>query len=260
MRNIQWKSFRMPAVLVVIFIAASLFSQWSYAEDAICVFVFQKDSAWVVRKDATVKQSLKVGDSLYDGDKLIVLHGNTVQLSFDREAKNVMQIEGDTELQISGAKPTNIDMSSGKIFAVLNKKGPESLFRVSTPTAVAAVRGTQFQVNVAGQQSNILTYQGSVRVSSRDASGKELPSFVMVDAGQKTSVPSAGIPPKPAQVLTETEKHDIDGVLSKIEESKKVIADGANAKWFEKEKKTAKSSSDTKTAEKHGSEKGRLIL
>ena len=253
------KRWRVPVLILAALVASPVFfAGLASAQDAVCVFVSQKDNAWVIRKDNAIKQTLKVGDALYDGDRLVVMRGNAVQLAFDKQAQNVIHIEGESELLISGAKPTHIDMPNGKLFAVLNKKGPESLFKVSTPTAVAAVRGTQFQVNTMNQQAQILTYQGSVRVSGRDAKGEETQNFVIVNAGQKTAVAAQGAAPQPTQKMTNAEQMELASVLTRIDDTKKTIDTQGGGAWFERSKSIISGSSTGKKAAKD--EKGRLIL
>lgn len=253
------KCLKMPALLLAALVALPVLpAGQAYAEEAVCVFLSQRDNAWVIRKDATVKQSLNVGDSLYDGDRLVVMRGNTVQLAFDKEARNVVHIEGGTELQISGARPTNLDMSAGKIFAILNKKGPESLFKVTSPTAIAAVRGTQFQVDAMGPGTQIHTYEGSVKVSGRDAMGSEMNDFVIVSAGQKTSVASKEMAPAAATDMTAAEQAELMPVLARLAETQEMISRPESQAWFSnKDGSSAGGGSAKKPAT---DEKGKLIL
>ena len=204
----------------------------SAADEAVCVFISEKDNAWVVRKDSSVKSSLKVGDALYSGDQLIVTRGNNVQLAFDKDFQNTVQIEGDSALEISGSRPTNIELSKGRVFAILNKRGAESQFKVFTPTAIAAVRGTQYQVNIANQGTQVNTYQGEVRVSGRDKNGRETSDYVSVNAGQKTVVKAVGEAPQAVQSMTEAEKGELTPVLERIQATKSTFKSEDLNQWF----------------------------
>jgi hypothetical protein len=193
----------------------------SYADDPMCVFVSQKGTAWVVRKDLSVKVSLKVGDLLFPGDQVIVMHGNTVHLAFDKDLQNVIQVEGESLLQLTGSNPINVELYKGKVFAVINKKTASSQFRISTPAAIASVRGTQYEVTHSEEAgSKVYTYEGRVEVAGRDASGKETKDTVIVHAGEKTSVKKSGEMPLPAKPMTASEKNQVVGMLDKMNVAK----------------------------------------
>lgn len=185
------------------------------ADDPMCIFVSKKGTAWVVRRDSAVKVSLKVGDNLYQGDQVIVMRGNTVQLAFDKDLLNMVQVEGESILQLKSSNPFDIELYKGKVFAVIGKKGGVSDFKISTPAAIASVRGTQYQVIANEEGSKVLTYEGKVRVSGRE-NGKETDDFVVVSAGEKTKIVSPGKAPEPVQPMTNTEKKEIVPVLSDI--------------------------------------------
>ncbi|MEI8344539.1 MAG: FecR family protein [Candidatus Omnitrophota bacterium] len=206
------------AFLVSIPLMLPLTSTVSFANDPICVFVSQKGSAWVIRKDSSVKASLKIGDVLFPGDEVLVLRGNSIQLAFDKDVQNVVQVDGESLVRLIGGKPFNIELFKGKVFAVINKKDVNTQFSITTPTAVAAVRGTQYQVTYQDEKTNVYTYQGSVRVSGRK-DGKELPDYVVVAAGQKTTVTEAGKKPEPPKAMNRNELIEIQPVLNKAQEN-----------------------------------------
>lgn len=242
------KALRIPALIVSLAVLFS-FEAKAFAEDAVCVFLSNKDNAWVIRRDADgVKSSLKIGDPIYKGDTLVVTRGNQVQLAFDKDAQNVMQIEGDTQLQISRINPTDIELKQGKIFALLDKKGPESHFKVFAPTAIAAVRGTQFQVLARGNETQVLTYRGSVEVNGRDASGEATEVSVLLGPNQKTMTAQIGQAPAPSQFLNDSEKAEIGNVLGKVDATKAWIRSQGNDSWFESATKGSETKTETKTS------------
>lgn len=233
-------------VILLVLAMGTLFAATSYAEDAVCVFMSDKNNAWVVRRDAPdVKISLKVGDALYKGDTLVVTQGNKVQLAFDQQAENVMHIEGPTELQIDRINPTDIQLKQGKVFALLDKKGPASHFKVFAPTAIAAVRGTQFQVMARGQETQILTYRGQVEVNGRKASGEPTDESVILGPGQKTKTVSVGTAPAPTDLLSQSEQNEIGNIIGTVSETKTWMKGQDVQKWFAPKEGSSSSSSSS---------------
>lgn len=216
---------KIPAVFLWVFIflplAGSLaFADEAFAEQAVCVFVSQEGNAWVVRKDSSVKSSLNIGDPIYKGDEIQVTQGNTVQLAFDKEAQNVIQMDGNTKVQFASSNPPRLDLKSGKLYALLDKKGIESQFKIYTPTAVAAVRGTHYSVSFASQRTDVATFSGSVKVAGLDASGAETSKYVILDAGKKTSVADLGQIPAEPTAMSVDELRQLDPVISQVGKAK----------------------------------------
>ena len=258
---------KIPAVFLWVFIllplAGSLaFAEEAFAAQAMCVFVSQEGNAWVVRKDSSVKSSLNIGDPIYQGDSLYVTPGNTVQLAFDKDGKNVVQMEGNTTVQFAGAKPPQLNLNSGKLYALLDKRGAESQFKVFTPTAVAAVRGTHYSVSFANQRTDVATFSGSVKVAGLDAAGKETSQFVILDAGKKSSVLDMGQAPSQPATMTVDEMRQIDEVISRADKAKLWVS-GHDGKAFDPDEKDELSNQSkmVKTeVEKKEEKKGRIIL
>lgn len=67
---------------------------------------------------------------------------------------------------VKKAEISQFRLDAGKVFIRIVKSfAPGSSFEVETPTAVAAVRGTVFSVEVAGNQTKVGVYKGAVKVS-----------------------------------------------------------------------------------------------
>jgi hypothetical protein len=67
-----------------------------------------------------------------------------------------------------------LDLTMGKVFIrIMKALTPASKFEVETPTAVAAVRGTIFSVEVTGGQTKVAVFKGQVKVTSSGASNAE---------------------------------------------------------------------------------------
>lgn len=155
-----------------------------------CEIIGINKSAWIVRGDSGVKITpVKVGDVLYFGDTLTVVHGNSVDLAFDAQKGNVFHVKGQTDVRITKGLARQLEMKQGQVVAFLDNPTADRNFKVVTPTAVAAVRGTRFSVQaLPGGATQVATYQGSVQVRAKDGDGKEKKDYVLLRADNKTLV------------------------------------------------------------------------
>jgi len=75
-----------------------------------------------------------------------------------------------------------LDLSAGKVFIrIMKSLAPSSKFEVETPTAVAAVRGTIFSVEVKDGKTEVAVYKGEVKVTG---SGEANKGEMMITPGQ----------------------------------------------------------------------------
>ncbi len=101
-----------------------------------------------------------------DGTRLKVTP-NT-QLSVKKAVHNMMKKADQTEFQLT----------AGKVFIrIMKALTPASKFAVETPTAVAAVRGTIFSVEVTGGKTKVAVFKGQVKVTS-GAGASEQKQFI----------------------------------------------------------------------------------
>jgi hypothetical protein len=72
------------------------------------------------------------------------------------------------------ADSSQFKLTSGKVFVrIVKSLAPNSQFEVETPTAVAAVRGTIFSVEVKNGKTEVAVYKGEVKVSTRGGKEKQ---------------------------------------------------------------------------------------
>jgi hypothetical protein len=83
---------------------------------------------------------------------------------------------------IKKAEQSQLDLTAGKVFIrIMKALAPSSKFEVETPTAVAAVRGTIFSVEVKGGKTTVSVFKGHVQVTN---SGKS-DSQKLIEPGQE---------------------------------------------------------------------------
>ncbi len=88
---------------------------------------------------------------------------------------------------VKKADQSQLELSTGKVFIrIIKALGPSSKFEVQTPTAVAAVRGTIFSVQVANGKTEVAVLKGKVWLSSDNknthATGEIVPGEVGISS------------------------------------------------------------------------------
>lgn len=162
----------------------------------------------------------KVGAKVYEGDKVVTAADSRAKIVMSD--RNVLNLSPDTTIEITqyqndaatGKKNVEIKLSGGKIRSNVEQTydGEKSKFQIKTPTAVAGVRGTQFQAgfDVKTQMTSIVTFKGAVSLAAVNAQGKMVGNPVMVKKGEMTTAaPNAA--PEPPKALPKEEMKQIDG-------------------------------------------------
>ena len=84
--------------------------------------------------------------------------------------KSMITVKKSTFNTIKKAEQDELRLTTGKVFIrIMKSLSPASRFEVETPTAVAAVRGTIFSVEVVGGKTKVDVFRGQVKVSSLGA-------------------------------------------------------------------------------------------
>jgi|GEM_PF-5416345 len=99
-----------------------------------------------MKSGSPVETKLKVGDLIQAGDKVLTEKGAVAEIAFDIMKKNAIQIPQDTTATFTSIEPTDIKLDNGSIFSAIDGLAKGSSWKVTTPVAVAAVRGTVFMV------------------------------------------------------------------------------------------------------------------
>lgn len=185
-------------------------------------------------------------DKLYTKEALMV---NGSILETGKDSKADLQFQSGTQMRIGAQSRVKLEnaailtgenfsrtllrVDSGSLYTKVSKLEKGSSFSVVTPTATAAVRGTDFLTKVDAKTSNVLVQEGSVAVT--DPSFKE---EKVVEGGNKAAVSGESVDVKPLdekdkkeltdfstnlQSITEQGRSQIDSILQNFEENKKQI-------------------------------------
>lgn len=140
---------------------------------------------------------LKFNEMLNEGDIVKTGHGVRVAVAFIGGAE--LRINEDSVFKMEsggGSKPTSVFTEAGNAWTRL-LHGRSGL-QVRTPSAVAAVRGTEADVNYGSGPMTVKVYEGFVDVINDKGT-------TALSAGQQTQVAGAGEAPQPAKAMTSSD-------------------------------------------------------
>jgi|GEM_PF-4661158 len=100
----------------------------------------------LIKKSSPIEKKVKRGDVIESGDTIETGTGANISIRFDDGKKNVIRIPADSKATFVNIEPTEIKIENGSIFNIVDGLANGSHWKVSTPAAVAAVRGTVFLV------------------------------------------------------------------------------------------------------------------
>lgn len=185
-----------------------------------------KGVSWVTAKDG---DNIDVGVKMRtgaDGSCLVTWGGGNAVKMQSLTSMTLEQLEKDGEKENS-----RFSISKGKALAKAKKlTAPDSSFSVSTPTAIAGVRGTDFAVRVVGNVSSVQVIDGSVEV------GMDGSEPVVVEAGFEVTVPEGissipspePIPPVELKELQQNMNEVTSATETRMETLKEATKDEVN--------------------------------
>lgn len=171
-------------LLVVGFISPLQAAEIGYIQGRVEVQTSQ-DKTW---KAAEEGMTLNIGDSVRTARR------SKTDIVLDQANKQVIRLEQLTMVILNSTqadKINKLDLSEGKIYAEVAQVGAGMSFEVTTPSAVAGVRGTGWSVASSGNRDTVSVFKDSVNVQSFDAN-RSLLSNIVVNEGFKTDIDRFG--------------------------------------------------------------------
>ncbi len=109
---------------------------------------------------------------LYEGDQIKILSKSRAEIILDNQSvvrlaeNSLLTIAKIEEVPAAKRQATSLDLSLGRLWTKATKFfNPGSRYEVRTPTAIAGVQGTTYQVIVAeSRETKVKVYQGEVSV------------------------------------------------------------------------------------------------
>ena len=145
-------------------------------------------SGWVVRQkeNATAWDKISEGDALAKGDRIRTGSGARATITFDDDSRIELGPKSFFLLQEAEPKAASMQLTLGSLRAWVAKVASRR-FEVRTPTAVCAVRGTEFSIDVnARGHTDVRMFTGLMSVSDglgNEAMVKERQSIRVTDKG-----------------------------------------------------------------------------
>src|SRR5437868_2541420 len=143
-----------------------------------------------------VKIEYRVNDELLAGDVIKTLKGGRLVLGLTDGSQAIISEQTTVEItDLSKSPRTIFNLLRGKTRIKIEKVGGRpNPYRVNTPTAVIAVRGTLFDVLAKRKETQVYLHEREV--AGRSISAPDAP--VILSPGQRTRVQQAQPPESPA--------------------------------------------------------------
>ncbi|TGK07036.1 iron dicitrate transport regulator FecR [Leptospira semungkisensis] len=139
------------------------------------VVIFVNGGVQVQREGNKIQ--IKIGDILQRNDEIITNNGS---IDLQSSYGHTIRLKSFTRLSIESLhgelnEETSLAVKTGQLLIKANKLSSKESFRVSTPTAIAAVRGTAFSFEVVeGTLPRIKVYEGMVAMTLKSPISKEI--------------------------------------------------------------------------------------
>ncbi len=188
-----------------------------------------------VKQGMTVKTGPKAVVDIYFGNNVVrILENSSVVMT--ELARNVADNKENSEFYVE----------NGKMFSKVTRKLVDGeKFRVTTPTSVAGVRGTEFLVSEDEGKSNIACIDGVVAVKEQ---GSDDSTYKEVEAGKEAEVEKG----KPISVADLKEQNRAN--IQKIKDDIKVIREDIRRKFEEQREEIRQAVVDEKAKNKQAVE------
>lgn len=163
-----------------------------------------KGSVKISKNSGEEWNKLKKDQIIEVGDIVLTGRGDSASITFDGSMMNVIRLTEKTRAQFKNIEPNDIFLEDGTIYSLLDALPQDAGFaKVSTPTAVAAVRGTHFVVHFTSLTGHLTVATFEVKEDGKE-SAIELKD-VLPDGGVGNQI---DIPEGRQIYLTENETPD----------------------------------------------------
>lgn len=177
-------------------------------------FTYVKGDVLVSGKPATLGQTVSKDATIEVKNNSMAVLQFSSAASITLKANSVLSIANLSKSE-SGKPVIELSQNSGSSFSKIAKG--QSEYSIKTPTAVAGVRGTSFELVVGnGKTTQIKLLEGKVAVAhveptaTAEEAKEELAKATVVEAGQKVDVDTKAVS-KPVEI-TETEKTSLQAM------------------------------------------------
>ncbi|HBE01090.1 MAG TPA: hypothetical protein DC049_01245 [Spirochaetia bacterium] len=164
------------------------------------VVTYAEGSAQVMRPGGK-KEKINIGSQVFKGDTIQTFNNSRINLKLPTGIEMQIKKPGViklTELTMKADRnESQINVLYGNVAAKVEKLSAKAnSFSIATPTVIAGVRGTFFEVDVSDQQVILSVYEGQVEVKPASGQG----AGVTINSGYTLSVESSGVIGEPVKI------------------------------------------------------------
>ncbi len=177
--------------------------EWLKSGTSVSTLVELTGEATIVQHDGRILKAVK-GMLLWDHDTIMTASNCNATLQFGDGSRILIQADSEVEIEEltiygeTGMIDTKVRLKSGRSHnTVRSKTGPGSRFEISTPSAIAAVRGTEYRISTeASGESKTEVLTGEVGVDSAGIATVVPNGFGTISYSDKSPLePVALLPP-----------------------------------------------------------------
>ena len=150
---------------------------WLKAQPAPASLIYAAGNVQIIASGLPARAAV-VGDILPMGAQVKTLEGSSATVQFADGATLVLEPQSHVVMDLltrheqTGMVNTRLNLLSGAAKSRVPKRKPRSQFSVSTPSAIAAVRGTDFRVSADAGQMRSEVFEGNIEVANPPKSSK----------------------------------------------------------------------------------------
>jgi len=188
--------------VLVLFLTLGTSCACSQSSDQYCVITTISGAVTVLPKGSVTWNEAEVNMQLREGDRIRTASNSSVVITLFEGS--VIELEPDTEVGIkelsmavgTGSTTISLEQTIGTtISRVQNLVDTASSYEIATPSAVAAVRGTEYEVEVLSDNTTmVVVTEGSVLVNAQGVA-------VVVNDGERTTVLPGEPPGTPIAII-----------------------------------------------------------
>jgi len=201
--------------------AADIRSQEEAVEDGVKVTSFEGDVK-IIPAGKNEQISPKKGMILRSGDAVTTGKDSYLEMAFDENDLNTVQVEADSHVVIRLDNESNVELISGKAFTVLSNLEKDEEFRIKTPAAVCGARGTGWETSTDGWVTTVSVFDNKVFLWGVEKDGRPMKKKYWVRKGYERYINKFEKPAK----LRKIQRKRYDFLLSRY----KKIRDARRAK------------------------------
>lgn len=169
-------------ILGIAFLSYNLVFAQTSSKEATVILV--KGDVKIQRAGKVEWLDAKEGMRLSDGDTAKTGKESAVEMSFDKDNKNVVHLAENTTAILRGRQLRQIELPQGRIRFLIKKLRRDSSFEIRTPTAVAGARGSGGEVEAELERTVVKAFEDELFVQSFDEQGNLIKEIILTEGWQ----------------------------------------------------------------------------